>query len=157
MADFSYQALFAAAKKDDDFAEVDKDDDPQKPSPGEGVYQEFLLKYFSAMGVLAKGENSGSLGRSDLVVSFLEKTYAIELKMAKSENVLAVAQKGLEQIRDKNYGGAYKDPILMSLGLDKHRRNAMACVFAIGDMEGKLIVGERGKIHSVSQAEPGQF
>jgi hypothetical protein len=115
MAGFSYQALFAVAKKNDEFAEMDKDEDPERKSPGEGVYQEFLHKYFTSMGVSAKKEQSGLLGRSDLVVFFLEKTYVIELKMAKNGNVLAAAQKGLDQIRDKDYGGAYKDPILLSL------------------------------------------
>jgi hypothetical protein len=147
MANFSYQALFAAADSLNKLAET-KAKKTQKRSPGEGVYQKFLLKYFSEMGVVAKREKSGSLGWADLVVSFLEKTYVIELKMAQNNDALAAAQRGLDQIRANNYGGAYKDPILLSLGLDKDLRNTTACVFAIGNMEGRLIVDENGEIRS---------
>jgi hypothetical protein len=104
-----------------------------------------------------KGKKSGCLGQADLVLSFLEKTYVIELKMATNKDALGAATKGLEQIRLKNYGGAFKNPILLSLGLDKDLRIATACVFALGNMEGRLIADQNGEIYSVSQVETGQI
>jgi hypothetical protein len=142
LSSFSYQSLFYEANKDG-FTETNPNDKQQKKQPTEGVYHKFLQKYLEEAGVYAKSEESGNLGRADLVVRFLKYTYVIELKMAKDENgALEAAQMGLDQIREKNYGGRYKDPLLISLGLDKDKRNALACVFARGNNVGRLIVGQ---------------
>jgi hypothetical protein len=154
LSDFSYQSLVHGAQKLNNFAAGAPGKKPQKKQPGENVYQKFLQKYLDGAGVLAKREESGNLGRSDLVVRFLNKTYVIELKMAKEKNgALKAAQAGLDQIRGNNYGGRYKHPILLSLGLDKDLRNAVACVFAIGKQEGRLVVGEDGEIAVADSAK----
>ncbi|MDR1297580.1 MAG: ATP-binding protein, partial [Deltaproteobacteria bacterium] len=152
IADFSYQSLFAAADKLQDYAETESDGRLTR-SPGEVVYQKFLLKYFTEMNVLAIKEKSGSLGRADLVVRFLEHTYVIELKMAKDGDAMDAAKKGMAQIREKNYGAAYKNPVLLSLGLDKNRREARACVFSSSNLQGWLVADSEGNINSMGRAE----
>jgi hypothetical protein len=150
---FNYESLFSEASRLDDFAATGPGDEPQKRQPGEVVYQTFLQKYLGEAGVLAKREECGNLGRSDLTVRFLDKTYVIGLKMVKDKDALKAAQAGMDQIRGNDYGGRYKDPILISLGLDKDRRNAMACVFAMGTREGGLVVGKGGEIVSAGQVK----
>jgi hypothetical protein len=159
MSGFKYQSLFSAAQQLNNHADMAPLGEPPKKEPEERIYQIFLQNYFTKAGVLAKAEESGNLGRADLVVRFLDKTYVIELKMAKdNKGPLEAAQAGLDQIREKNYAGRYNDPIRISLGLDKDQRNALACVFAIGNKEGRLIIGQNGEVmvHSHANTEaPG--
>ena len=78
----------------------------------EGFYASMMYACFTATGVKVTGEESTSLGRSDLVVMHAGEVFVMELKVAKQPKdkakVEAEAVDSIAQIRKNNYGGKYR-------------------------------------------------
>ncbi len=78
----------------------------------EGFYASMVYACFTAIGVDVKGEESTSLGRSDLVVEHAGEVFVMELKVAKQpkekDKVEAEAIDSIAQIRENDYAGKYR-------------------------------------------------
>ena len=78
----------------------------------EGFYASMVYACFTAIGVDVKGEESTSLGRSDLVVVHAGEVFVMELKVvenpADQAKVEAEAIDSIAQIRKNNYAGKYR-------------------------------------------------
>jgi hypothetical protein len=97
---------------------------------GENFYRSVLQAYLRGLEVMALPELESGLGRPDLVVKYKGRTYVFEIKTA--DNAAQAAQAaviGMDQIRDRGYSEPYENPILVSLAVDKQRRNIGACIF----------------------------
>ena len=78
----------------------------------EGFYASMVYACFTAIGVDVKGEESTSLGRSDLVVEHAGEVFVMEFKVAEKPEVeaevKAEAADAIAQIRSKDYAGKYR-------------------------------------------------
>ena len=78
----------------------------------EGFYASMVYACFTAIGVTVTGEESTSLGRSDLVVVLAGEVFVMELKVAKQPadqaKVEAEAMDSIAQIRENDYAGKYR-------------------------------------------------
>ncbi len=78
----------------------------------EGFYASMVYACFTAIGVDVKGEESTSLGRSDLVVEHAGEVFVMEFKVAKQpkeeDKVEAEAADAIAQIRENDYAGKYR-------------------------------------------------
>ena len=78
----------------------------------EGFYASMVYACFTAIGVDVKGEESTSLGRSDLVVVLAGEVFVMEFKVAKQPadraKVEAEAMDSIAQIRENEYAGKYR-------------------------------------------------
>ena len=78
----------------------------------EGFYASMVYACFTAIGVTVTGEESTSLGRSDLVVVLAGEVFVMELKVAKQpqerDKVEAEAIDAIAQIRENDYAGKYR-------------------------------------------------
>ncbi len=78
----------------------------------EGFYASMVYACFTAIGVDVKGEESTSLGRSDLVVLHAGEVFVMEFKVAKQpkeeDKVEAEAADAIAQIRENDYAGKYR-------------------------------------------------
>ena len=78
----------------------------------EGFYASMAYACFTAIGVDVKGEESTSLGRSDLVVEHAGEVFVMEFKVAKQpkeqDKVEAEAVDAIAQIRENDYAGKYR-------------------------------------------------
>jgi hypothetical protein len=100
---------------------------------GEGFYRSVLQAYLMGLGAMALPELESGLGRPDLVIRYKNRTYVLELKTAEGASGTAeAAALGMDQIRERGYEDPYDDPILVSLAVDKEKRNIGACIFERG-------------------------
>ena len=78
----------------------------------EGFYASMVYACFTGIGVDVKGEESTSLGRSDLVVMLAGEVFVMEFKVAKQPadqaKVEAEAMDSIAQIRENEYAGKYR-------------------------------------------------
>ncbi len=78
----------------------------------EGFYASMAYACFAAIGVKVTGEESTSLGRSDLVVEHAGEVFVMEFKVAEKPEVeaevKAEAVDAIAQIRSKDYAGKYR-------------------------------------------------
>ena len=78
----------------------------------EGFYASMVYACFTAIGVTVTGEESTSLGRSDLVVVLAGEVFVMEFKVAKNPadqaKVEAEAIDSIAQIRENDYAGKYR-------------------------------------------------
>jgi hypothetical protein len=97
---------------------------------GESFYRATLQACLWGAEAYARPETHNNLGRIDLEVSYKDQVYIIELKTAQGARAaLKAARAGMDQIRKRDYGGAHKNPILISMAVDLKIRNLGACVF----------------------------
>ncbi|HOO34381.1 MAG TPA: AAA family ATPase [Thermotogota bacterium] len=89
----------------------------------EGFYHSIILTMFWAAGVNVKAEELSNLGRSDLILTFEDDIYIIELKKQKAE-------KSIQQILEKGYAGKYSGNIFIAgIEIDDDKRNLGSYVF----------------------------
>ncbi len=78
----------------------------------EGFYASMVFACFTTIGVEVTGEESTSLGRSDLVVEHAGEVFVMEFKVAEKPEVEAEvkveAVDAIAQIRSKDYAGKYR-------------------------------------------------
>jgi hypothetical protein len=97
---------------------------------GESFYRSALQSCLWGAEALVRPEAHNNKGRSDLEVRYNGRVYIIEMKTAQSKSAaLKAAHDGMAQILKRDYGGAHKNPILISLAVDLKERNIGACVF----------------------------
>ncbi|MDR2488461.1 MAG: ATP-binding protein [Desulfovibrio sp.] len=102
-------------------------DASEKKGYGEDFYRSSLLSYLHGAGVMAVPELQGSHGRADIAAWRDGRTMIIELKMADSPaDAEKAADDGMAQIRDRDYGGRFVSPLLLSIAIDKSARQVAA-------------------------------
>lgn len=83
------------------------------------------------IGVRIKSEESGSMGRADVVLQFPNKVYIIEFKYAQSGKMESLLKKAVEQIKTNKYAAVFEGdsrPILcLGMGfLEKKRKGKVS-------------------------------
>jgi hypothetical protein len=76
------------------------------------------------------------LGRSDFVLEFAGQTWVIEMKISHKQDIdinkdkdLDLAKVAADQIKEKNYGGGYRNPVLLGLVVNDEKRAITAWAF----------------------------
>jgi predicted RecB family nuclease len=104
----------------------------------ESFYHGVLHAYLKGAQAHVVSEVHGNLGRVDLLARFGDRSYVIELKLAKKSNQLkAAAEDGFRQILEKNYGGAHPGAIPISIAVDSRERRIGYYVY---ELEGRTSV-----------------
>ncbi|MEN0049781.1 MAG: AAA family ATPase [Bacteroidota bacterium] len=99
----------------------------------EAYYHSLFQMLMMLIGVKAQSEESGSMGRADVILPFSSKVYIIEFKYAQSGTMKALLNKAIQQITDNQYAAAFEGdnrPIL-SLGigfLEKKQKGKIAAL-----------------------------
>jgi hypothetical protein len=84
-------------------------------------------------------------GRSDITAVCRGRALVIELKTAgNGAGAGAAAREGLRQILEKGYGDPFPGPTLMSVAVDRRRRNIGCC-----------IIQEKGEVTTLVPADGG--
>jgi hypothetical protein len=123
---------------------------------GEGFYRSVLHAGLCMAGARVTPERHVGLGRIDLLVEYGDIIYVIGLKMAEdvqggSDGALA----RMNQIREKRYGRAFKDPVSVSLAIGWKERNIVACRFEIEGHESVVEIADPEN-PSVGDGDPRQ-
>jgi hypothetical protein len=120
-------------KKTPDIPHLNPDDnylEAMRRKLGESFYRATLQACLWGAEAYVRPEAHNKLGRIDLEVSYKDQVYIIELKTAQGARAaLKAAREGMDQIRKRDYGGSYKNPILISMAVDLKVRTIGACVF----------------------------
>jgi hypothetical protein len=96
---------------------------------GEYFYSAVLKAYLQGADLDVVAETHANLGRSDLVVRQDSRAFVFEIKVAEnSAAAIAEAEGGVRQMLERAYGDSYRDPILISLAVDRERRNIGHCI-----------------------------
>jgi hypothetical protein len=99
-------------------------------SRGESFYRSLLQTCLWMAGAKVTPEKRENLGDLDLEAYYGRLTYVFELKMAKNaRGASAAARKGMDQIHERGYGLASRDPIFVSLAFGKAEKNIVGCIF----------------------------
>jgi hypothetical protein len=92
----------------------------------EWLYRSSLLAYLRGAGFRVEGEVHSNKGKADIVVSFKEKIWVIEVKVAyKGENTASKAQEALAQIEEKNYAAKYPGAKKLGIAIEDEERKIM--------------------------------
>jgi hypothetical protein len=76
------------------------------------------------MGLDVETEPHSSMGRADMRVTFRERVWIIELKVARGEaETKRAADDGMRQIVEKGYAVRYENAVLLALAIDDERRS----------------------------------
>jgi hypothetical protein len=112
---------------------------------GEGFYLSVLHSALSMAGAKVTPERHVGLGRIALLVDFGAVIYVIEVKMTddtQGGEISALA--GMSQIRERRYGRAFKNPVLVSLAIGREERNIVACRFEVDGKESSVEIHDPG-------------
>ncbi len=82
----------------------------------ESYYHSVILTMLFSTGTNVRAEELNNLGRSDIVLSYNDDVYIIELKKAPPET-------SIKQIKAKNYAGKYKNKTLHYVGIEIDEEN----------------------------------
>ena len=74
----------------------------------EAFYHALFQMLMMLVGVRIKSEESGSMGRADVVLQLSDKVYIIEFKYGKSGTMKALLNKAMQQIEDNQYTAAFE-------------------------------------------------
>jgi hypothetical protein len=89
----------------------------------EGQYRRDIYTLFYGAGLDPHAEIHGNLGRTDVYLTHGGQSWVLELKTSKKERTdESLAREALEQIRIKNYGGAYSNPVRLGLVINEKER-----------------------------------
>jgi len=87
--------------------------------PQEWLYRSAILSFLQGCGVVVSAEMHTNRGRPDLVVSYRDHVWAIEIKIAyKGESAKGKALEACRQIVAKNYATPYSNAVCLGLGID---------------------------------------
>jgi hypothetical protein len=85
----------------------------------EWLYRTAILSLLHGCGVMVIAESHTNLGRADLIVSYCDVTWVIEIKVDYEGNSPAKkAEEALKQIDDNNYAKPYVQPVCVGLAID---------------------------------------
>lgn len=74
----------------------------------EAYYHALFQMLMMLVGVRIKSEESGSMGRADIVLRLPKKVYIIEFKYGKSGKMDTLLNKAMQQIEDNQYAAAFE-------------------------------------------------
>ncbi|MDR1040660.1 MAG: ATP-binding protein [Deltaproteobacteria bacterium] len=117
-----------------------------RKSLGEGFYLSIIHSALCMAGAKVTPERHVGLGRIDLLVDSGVHIYVIEVKTtedAQTGETKALA--GMNQIHDRGYGKAFKNPILVSLAIGREERNIVGCRFEIDGTESTIEIHDPEK------------
>ncbi|MDR1040487.1 MAG: ATP-binding protein [Deltaproteobacteria bacterium] len=113
---------------------------------GESFYRSVLHSALCIAGAKVTPERHVGLGRIDLLVVYGAVIYVIEIKMSEDAQGGEIsAQVGMNQIVEKRYGRAFKNPVLISLAIGREERNVVACRFEINGEKSIIEIDNQGK------------
>ena len=93
----------------------------------EWLYRSTILSFLRGCGVVVDAELHTHLGRPDLVISYMNHTWVIEIKVAyKGENAEKKAQEACQQIIEKQYAKPYPNAACLGLCIDDATRQITA-------------------------------
>ena len=116
LACIPYDDYWAAAKQG-----ISKSDTAIKPQ--EWLYRASILSFLQGCGVVVSAEIHTNNGRPDLVISYRDNVWVIEIKVAhEGENAKQKAEEAYCQIIDKNYATPYPGAVCLGLGIDDTAR-----------------------------------
>ncbi|MDR2198467.1 MAG: PD-(D/E)XK nuclease domain-containing protein [Deltaproteobacteria bacterium] len=96
----------------------------EKNKRNEGFYSSKIFLLFYIIGLDPLAEKSGNPGASDFVINYEEKSWVIEVKVSPNKDKSRkIANDALNQIKEKNYAGAYRDPVSLGLVIDDDTRS----------------------------------
>ena len=122
LASIPYDDFTAAARQN-----ISCNDYAMKPQ--EWLYRTAIFGFLQGCGVVVSAEMHTNRGRPDLVVSYKEKTYVIEIKVAyEGENAEIKAKEAYQQIIEKNYAKPFPNAICLGLGIDDMARQITQAV-----------------------------
>ena len=97
--------------------------------PQECLYRSSILSFLQGCGAVVFPETHTNKGRADLVVSYQNVIWVIEIKVAyEGENAEKKAKEAYRQLIEKNYAKPYPDAICLGLGIDDMLRQITATV-----------------------------
>jgi hypothetical protein len=89
----------------------------------EWLFRSSIFSFLRGCGMVVDAEMHTNMGRADLVVTWLGKTWVIEIKVAYAgESAEAKAGEALQQIMEKNYAVPFPDAICLGLGITDSER-----------------------------------
>ena len=89
----------------------------------EWLYRSNIISFLRGCGVVVIAEMHTNLGRPDIVVNYMRKTWVMELKVAyKGENAAKKAEEAYRQIMDNNYAKPYPDAVCIAMAIDDEVR-----------------------------------
>ena len=89
----------------------------------EWLYRSNIISFLRGCGVVVVAEMHTNLGRADLVVNYMGKTWVIELKVAfAGENPASKAEKAYKQMIDKNYAKPFPGAVCIAMAIDDTKR-----------------------------------
>jgi len=95
----------------------------------ECLYRISIQSFLQGCGVIVTPETHTNKGRADLVVSYQNVIWVIEIKVAyEGENAEKKAKEAYRQLIEKNYAKPYPDAICLGLGIDDMLRQITATV-----------------------------
>jgi len=93
----------------------------------EWLFRSSIFSFLRGCGMVVDAEMHTNMGRADLVVTWLGKTWVIEIKVAYAgESAEAKAGEALQQIMEKNYAVPFPDAICLGLGIADSERQITA-------------------------------
>ena len=93
----------------------------------EYFFRSHIKTLFYGAGLEPRSEVHGNLGRADLIVTSPLQTWVIELKVCRADTGDAsLAAAAMKQIKGTNYGGGYKNPVLLGLVVNTKARKVRA-------------------------------
>lgn len=99
----------------------------EKVNLGETMYQTLMYTFIEFSGIHVQQEQPNNHGQMDIVAQYAGTTIVCELKAARGmAKCQQMVRAGLEQIRERNYGNAYCNPILLSIAFDEETREVGA-------------------------------
>jgi hypothetical protein len=97
----------------------ESNDDPKF----ESFYRSNLVSFFSGSFAIIHPETQQNIGRPDIVLHFARQTWVVELKISHSVNKdKDVTAEGKKQMLETNYGGSYRDPVLLAITINSVER-----------------------------------
>ncbi|MDR1793713.1 MAG: PD-(D/E)XK nuclease domain-containing protein, partial [Bacteroidales bacterium] len=94
----------------------------------EWLYRSTILSFLQGCGVVVEAELHTFKGRPDLVISYRDSTFIIEIKVAfKTDNVEAKLTEAATQIREKEYIKPYPNAICLAMVIDDTQRQIVKC------------------------------
>ena len=89
----------------------------------EWMYRSVILSFLRGCGVVVFAEMHTNLELPDLVLSYCNKIWVIELKVAtKNEKPKTKIEEAMRQIKDKNYAKPYPEAICFAMAIDDEKR-----------------------------------
>ena len=95
---------------------------------GEWLYRSSILSFLHGTGIKVEGEPHNNKGRADLVITYQDCVWIIELKVAyKTEDVQKKLEEAKNQIITNQYAKPYPNAICLAIVIDDEKRQIVEC------------------------------